>query len=71
MIQIIEAEPITDPVILNKTYTYEEMHEAFNAGINRGTYIASIINKKPFDVPFPYWSAFIKVLVNEPHIKQS
>jgi hypothetical protein len=48
-----------------ETYTEEDIHSAFNAGVNRGVYIASVIKHDPIDGEYPTYEEYITKIKNE------
>lgn len=53
-----EKQSNEDDIML-RNFTYTDMKDCFNAGINRGCYIASVLQGRPIDA-FPVWKEFIK-----------
>ena len=44
----------------DNAFSEQDMHDCFNAGINRGVAIAAIIMKRDLDVEFPQYKEYMK-----------
>jgi hypothetical protein len=48
-----------------KTYSEEDIHKAFMAGLNRGVYVASVIKHEPIEGDYPTYEEYIIKIKNE------
>jgi hypothetical protein len=48
-----------------KTYTEDDIRNAFMAGLNRGVYVASVVTKNPIDGDYPCYEEYIQKLKAE------
>jgi len=46
-------------------YTEKDIEKAFNAGLNRGVYVASVIKRTPIDDCYLTYSEYIKTIKKE------
>jgi hypothetical protein len=53
-----------------KVYTEDDIHKAFNAGLNRGVYVACIIKRTPIEGDYPPYEEYIKIIQNETQSKK-
>jgi len=42
-----------------KTYTEEDIHKAFMAGVNRGVFVATVIKREPIEGDYPTYEEYI------------
>jgi hypothetical protein len=55
---------------IKKVYTEEDIHKAFNAGVSRGVYVASVITRTPIEGDYPTYKEYIKIIQNETQNKK-
>jgi len=60
--EIIKSNAIVE--VNKRSFSEQDIHNAFMAGLNRGVYVASVIKREPIEDDYPSYEEYVVNLIN-------